>query len=123
MNEALAALPDDEASTNAGQLALAVSVYALHEIYNGRPSDDDLAGLANRLAELESWSNVPADEVHTFLKATLDRARLDQVLPIEKVGALIYLVAGSLLSAGRREDEKWWDFLDRAEAAIEADQG
>lgn len=122
VREALVTLPDDQASTKAGQLALAVALYAIHEIYSGRPSETQVLGLANKIAEMESWANVNAEELTTFLTAALDRLRLDKDLSLERVAYLIYIVAGSLVSAGRKEDEKWWDFLDRAEAAIEAEQ-
>lgn len=46
--------------------------------------------------------------------------RAAEVLPMERVLLTAYVTAGYLVSFYRRDDEEWWDYLDRAEAVIQA---
>lgn len=122
ISKAVDDLPSIETKVRAGQLSIAVALYALHEIHSGKPTTDQLSQVADEVAENESWANVTADEARKLLVAALDGHRLDDVLPQDSALFLTFIVTGSLLAGWHRKNEEWWDFLDRAEAAIEADQ-
>lgn len=61
--------------------------------------------------------------MRTLLKAAYGRQRLAEVLPRDTATFLPFIVTGSLLAGWHKEGEEWYEFLNRAEAAIEADQG
>ena len=69
---------------------------------------------------MEDWTDVTSDEVTTFLTAAYDGTRADQILPTNRIAPLAYLIAGNLLSSCCREGEFWFNYLDRAESALEA---
>jgi hypothetical protein len=117
---AFARFPDDESMTYGAQLASAVGLYVLHDVYGREPTAAEIRAVANKLAEMESWTDVTADEVVLFLSAALAGQRADRVLPLERVAILPYVIAGNLLASCCKEGEWWFDYLDRAESAIEA---
>jgi hypothetical protein len=118
--QAILAFPDDDAMTKGVQLAVALALYILHDQYGRTPTEEEIHAVANGVAELESWTDVSSDEVVTALTAAINRVRADQVLPLERALILAYVITGNLLASCHREGEKWWDYLDRAEAVIEA---
>ncbi len=118
---AIHAFPDDDTMTKGVQLACGLTLFVLDDLYEGRrPTGEEVQSLAADVATGEEWTDITRDEVSTFFDAAYDRVRIDTVLPLERVVILSYVVAASLLSSYHEDDEEWWEYLDRAEAAIEA---
>lgn len=117
---ALAAFPDEVAMTTAYRLAAAVAVYVLHDQYGRRPTPAEVRAVAEKAAELENWTDVTAGEVTAFLTAYYDGTVVDQVMPIERAALVSFVLATNLLMSCHRDGEWWFDYLDRAEAAIES---
>lgn len=110
----------EEAARAGVRLAMSVALYVLHDQYGGMPPEADLRAVAGKVAEMERWSQVTSDEVVAILTAAAEGTPGDEVLPMERVVVLPFIIAGNFLSGFRRPDENWWDYLDRAEAAIES---
>jgi len=119
--QAIAAFPDDESIIKGIRLAAAVALFALHDAHDGRkPTNAELTEIAADMAEDEDWTDITSDEVVKYATAAYDKVQFDQVLPMERVIILAFVVAANLLASYRGDDEEWWDYLDRAEAVIEA---
>ncbi len=112
--------PNDNAMTAGAEIATTVSLYVLTDVYGRKPSHEEIVAVAEKLVEMEDWTDVTADEVVTFLTAAFDGNPMDQILPLDRIGPLAYLTAGNLLSSCCKDGEFWYNYLDRAEAAIEA---
>jgi hypothetical protein len=121
--QALAAFSDDDAALNGAQTAMAVTVHVLHDQAGRPPTEEEIRTVAQDVASAEAWTDVTTEEVATFLLAALRGTRVENDLPLERVLILAYVTAGYLISAYRQDDENWWDYLDRAEAAIESARG
>jgi hypothetical protein len=106
--------------TSGYRLAAAVAVYVLEDQYGRQPFAEEIHAVAAKLVELEGWTDVTADEVVKFLTALYAGQRVDEVLPLQRAFLVSYVLAADLLSSCHREGEWWFDYLDRAEAAIEA---
>lgn len=117
---AISSLPGDEATAQGLQLAVALSIFVLRDQYGRNPTDLEIRAVADKLVEMESWTDVTADEVVAALTAAFGRVAVDQVLSPQRALIVSYVIAGNLLSSCHRDDEEWWNYLDRAEAAIEA---
>ncbi|MFI6762545.1 hypothetical protein ACIBF5_25765 [Micromonospora sp. NPDC050417] len=113
-------LPDDEAVRKAIELTLALIYFLMVDIHEGEPTDAEIRGVAAEIARAEAWAR-PADaEVTAFLSKLMKREAFAPEVPDENVIILAFVSAANLLSSCRRDEEEWWDYLDRAEAAIEA---
>jgi hypothetical protein len=118
---AVRAFPDDDAMTRGVQLACALALFVLDDLFEGRrPTEEEIRSLAGDVATSEDWADVTLDEVAAFFVAGYDRISAEAVLPLERVLILCYVVAANLLSSYHEDGEEWWEYLDRAEAAIEA---
>ena len=122
LRAAFTAFPDDEATTSGARLATAVSLYVLNDVYGQRPTRAELKSVADKLVEMEDWTDATSEEVVTFLSAAYDGIRADKVLSVNRVAPLAYLIAGNLLSSCCKDGEYWFNYLDRAESALEASQ-
>jgi hypothetical protein len=111
---------DETAVLTGARLALGVALYVLHDQADGPPTDDDLRTVAEDIIASTSWTGVTANEIERYLRAALQGVATSDVVPVESVIPLAFLTAGYLLSFMREDDEAWWDYLDRAEAALEA---
>jgi hypothetical protein len=120
LNTALGAFPDDDAVKKAVELALAVVGFVMYDVHQGKPSPEQIRVVATKLAEMEAWAEPTADEVDAFLKKLLNGQPFAPEVPPENVIVLSFVAAANLLSSFHTKDERWWDYLDRAEAAIEA---
>jgi hypothetical protein len=120
---ALAAFPDDDAALNGARTAMALAAHVLHDQAGRPPTEEETRTVAQDIASAEAWTDVTAEEVVTFLLAALRGTRVDDDVPLERVLILAYVIAGYLISSYRQDDEDWWEYLDRAEAAIESAQG
>lgn len=118
--EAMRAFPDGPATAKGVEIASAVTLYVVVEGFGGKPTRDQIDFLARNVAEMEAWADLPADDVAAHVASLVGERSPDEALPPETVVVLSFMVAGSLVSSCRRADEKWWDLLDRAEAAAEA---
>jgi antirestriction protein ArdC len=120
LQRAILAFPDSDTMAKGIRLATAVSLYILHDQYGHTPTEAEIRAAATGVADLESWTDVTADEVVAALTAAINRVRADQVLPVERVVILAFVIAANLVSSCHKDDEEWWDYLDRAEAVIQA---
>jgi hypothetical protein len=91
-----------------------------HDIYGRRPTLAEVRSVADKLVEMEDWTDVSSEEVTAFLTAAYDGSRADQVLPADRIAPLAYVTAGNLLSSCCKEGEFWFNYLDRAESGLEA---
>lgn len=117
---ALATFPAGEATVSGARLAMAVALYVLRDQSGQTPTEKEIRVVAGDIAKAEDWTDVTPDEITTALNSALGGVRADSVLPMERILLLAYVIAGYLVSSYRRDDDEWWDYLDRAEAAIEA---
>jgi hypothetical protein len=117
---AMKAFTTDPIRRAALELAVAITAFVLLDLYGGAPTDDQIRPLADKIAELETWSSLTSDEVRRFLTAVLSGQKLDSVVPATAV-ILTFVVPASLLASKPLDDGDWWfNYLDRVEAAIEA---
>jgi hypothetical protein len=120
LRRAFEAFPDSDAMTSGARLATAVTLFVLHDIYGRRPTLAEVRSVADKLVEMEDWTDVSSEEVTAFLTAAYDGSRADQVLPADRIAPLAYVTAGNLLSSCCKEGEFWFNYLDRAESGLEA---
>ena len=98
------------------RLCAAVALFVVDDVHCGkRPTTAELA----EVAADQDWTDVIADEIVVMLTAAYDGTRIDDALPIERVIALSFVATASLL-VSYQEGDGWWNYLDRAEAVIEA---
>jgi hypothetical protein len=121
--QALAAFPDDETAVTGARIAMAVALYVLQDQSGHPPTEDEIRTVARGIVASEDWTDVTEAEVTAALSSAVTGTRADSVMPLERVLILAYVIAGYLVSFYRRDDENWWDYLDRAEAAIETARG
>jgi hypothetical protein len=121
LDAALSAFPDDETRLSGLRLTAAICGAALADLYDTRPSDDQLRVLAQKVAELEAWAVLTPDEVHRFLGAIRDGRPVDRSVPVESLVPLTYVITASLLSSAPRAEGQWWfNTLDRLESHLES---
>lgn len=121
LQAALTAFPDADKMATGYRLAAAVALYVLHDQYGRQPTPDEIRAVADKTAELENWTDITSNEIRDFLTAIYaQNTTADAIMPLKRAVLVSYVLTGDLLSSCRRQDEKWWDYLDRAEAAIEA---
>lgn len=114
----------DEAQQRAGlELVHAIARYVLLDLYQGqRPSDEQIQALADQIAEMESWSTLPANEIRSFLLLLLG----ETATTVDPGAAVLlsFVVAAALLSSKRRPEGQWWfNYLDQVEAGLETSVG
>jgi hypothetical protein len=120
LNRALQGFPDDETTRKSIELGISLVYFLMVDIHEGEPSEDDIRAVAAEIARAEAWAKPTTEEVTTFLLRLMNRERFAGAVPVENVVILTFVVAANLLSSCRRDDEEWWDYLDRAEAALES---
>ncbi|MEU8214209.1 hypothetical protein AB0C47_00385 [Micromonospora taraxaci] len=120
LDDRLRTLKDDDTAAATVELALALVGFLMVDIHQGRPSDDQISAVAEEVAEAESWAQPTSREVADFLMRLMRGEPFTAAVPSENVIILAFVVAANLLSSCRRDDEKWWDYLDRVEALMEA---
>lgn len=122
LQRAVSAFPSDESVTTGIRLAVAVSLVVLHDVQEGAPpTSEELAEFADDIAKAEAdWTDITSEEILKLLTAAYNKVELSEVLPLERVIVLVYVIAANLLGSYRDDNEPWWDYLDRIEAVIEA---
>jgi len=120
LDDALKSFPDDQAVKEAVEITLAVILYVLWDQYGSKPTDAETEAVAIEIARAEAWAQPTEAEVVTFLQRLVNGEPLAGTVPTENIYILTFVSAANLLASCHRDDEKWWDYLDRAEAAIEA---
>lgn len=120
LDASLKAFHDKASRRAATGLLMAVSAYVVLDLYGGqRPSDEQLRALADKVAEEESWSNLTAEEINTYLHTVLGDKTEPPLDPDAGV-LMIFIVTGSLLSGRPKPEGQWWfNYLDQVEAALE----
>ncbi|MEV4754776.1 hypothetical protein AB0J86_06630 [Micromonospora sp. NPDC049559] len=119
LDAALKTFPDDQTTKQGVELVLAVTLYVLHDIHRGKPSEAETRAVAAEIARAETWARPTETETSEFLLKLVDGQPFAPSVPTENVFILAFVSAANLLSSCRRDDEEWWNYLDRAEAAIE----
>jgi len=98
-----------------------VALFVVDDLHCGkRPTTAELTEVAADIAAAEDWTDVATDEIVTMLTAAYGGTRIDDALPVERVIALSFVVTANLLVSYQAEGDEWWNYLDRAEAVIEA---
>lgn len=120
LDAALKAFPDDQTTKQGIELVLAITLYIMHDMYRGKPSEAETRAVAAEIARAESWVEPTEAEITEFLLRLVSGEPFAPSVPSENVFILGFVSAANLLSSCRRDDEEWWNHLDRAEAAIEA---
>lgn len=121
LQRAIAAFQDGDNVVYGVRLAAATSLFVLDDLHDGdQATEDDLAEIAGDIASAEGWTDVTGSEILKYLQAAYAGTPVDDVLPPERVLILSLVIAANLVASHHRDDENWWDLLDRAEAAIEA---
>jgi hypothetical protein len=115
---AMEQLPDEDMAIKVGQLAVAIVEYVILDLHDGRPTDDEVRQIAEAAAEAEPWAGLAPETFVEAITAVLDHreARLEP-----RVMAVVpFILAGYALAAGAEDDEWWFKYLDRVEAALES---
>ncbi|MFB9239124.1 hypothetical protein ACFFWC_26945 [Plantactinospora siamensis] len=120
LDERLQALPAGEPTARAVELTTALVYLIMIDIHNGKPTEEEIRGVAAEIARGEAWAAPTAEEVTSYLVRLLNGQPFGTEVPSENVVILAFVCAANLLSSCHRDDEEWWDYLDRAEAALEA---
>ncbi|WP_435123357.1 hypothetical protein [Micromonospora tulbaghiae] len=123
LERALLAFGTDDALVEGVQLATAVSLHVLRDAYGREPDGDEVRAVADKIVEMEDWTDVGSDEVFNFVSAASAGRRADAVLPADRIAPLAFVIAGNLLSSCCKEGEFWYNYLDRIEAQIESATG
>lgn len=120
LQRAFASFSSNDDLAQGTRIALAVSVYVLNEAYGRAPTPAEIQSVATKAATMEKWTDISANEMASLLTAAYAGSRVDEVLTADRIAPVAFVVAANLLSSCCRKDEYWFDYLDRAEAAIEA---
>ena len=115
---AMEQLPDEETAIKAGRLAVAIAEYVILDLHDGRPTDEEVRQIAEVAAEAEAWAGLTPETFVEVITAVVDHreARLEpHVMAIAP-----FILAGYALAAGAEDDEWWFKYLDRVEAALES---
>jgi hypothetical protein len=119
LDAALDAFSDESQRRTGLELVHAIARYVLLDLYQGQhPSHEQVQALADKIAEMESWSTLPADEIRSFLLLLLGDT--ERTVDPDAAVLLSFVVAAALLSSRRRPEGQWWfNYLDQVEAALE----
>jgi hypothetical protein len=122
LDTALDAFSDESQRRSGLELVHAIARYVLLDLYQGqRPNDEQIQALAGQIAEMESWSTLPADEIRSFL--LLLAGDTAKAVDPDAAVLLSFVVAAALLSSRRRPEGQWWfNYLDQVEAVLEAER-
>jgi hypothetical protein len=113
----LEALPDERTAQEALKLVLAVAKFVLVDQYKREPTAAEIQRVAAKAAEVEEWSGLGADVFEEIMRSILDQRPVN--LDARMAVAAPFVLAGYLLAAGSKENEWWFDYLDRVEATLE----
>jgi len=122
LDAALTAFPDDAARRKGLELAVAISGFALFDMYGGKPWAKQVREAASAIAQLAQWLGVTADEANAYFTSLVEGAPLESALDAEAAVPVIFVITATLLAASPRvgQDEWWFNYLDRIEAQLEA---
>lgn len=120
MESAIRSFPNDEALTAGVRLAAAVGLYILGDQFGPNPGPEAVGELAAEIAASEHWAGIDPEEVTAYIATALTETSYEEILPPDRFAVLTYVIAASLISYFRRPHEKWWTYLDRVEAELEA---
>jgi hypothetical protein len=119
LDQALRSFPNDAAVRSGVELALAVASFVMIDVHAGKPTEAQIRAVADKAAEMEKWAAPSSDEVYDLLDKVLSGTPFPASVPPENVIILTFVVTANLLASFRTEDERWFAYLDRAEAAID----
>jgi hypothetical protein len=103
------------------ELAVRLVYLLMVDAHSGSPTDEQVKAVAAEIARSEEWSLATEQEAGNFLLAVMNQRGAGLAsLPGENVVMLSFVAAAHLLSSCRRDNEEWWEYLDRAEAALES---
>lgn len=121
LDAALKAFPSEDARRKGLELTVAIAFGVLVDSHDGKPSPEQLRHVAQTVAQMEHWAGVTQDEAHAYLSALVKSESL-AALDSETTVLLTFVITASLLSSSRKlkQDEWWFNYLDRIEAQLEA---
>lgn len=115
---------DERRAGEALRLATLIAGAVALEVNEGRqPSDADLRLLAQTVAKAQIGYTLTEDQVHTYLsRCVFGGENLDELFGKGEAVALPFLVTGTMLGSYTHRDQgqKWWQYLDQIEGALEA---
>jgi hypothetical protein len=77
--------------------------------------------IAEVAAEAEAWAGLTPETFAEAITALLDQRQVR--LEPHVMAVVPFIVAGYALAAGAEDDEWWFKYLDRVEAALESQPG
>ncbi|GGM53886.1 hypothetical protein GCM10011608_43520 [Micromonospora sonchi] len=120
LEEQLLALADDETTRKALELTLALLYFLIVDIHGHKPSDAEVEATAAGVVQAEAWAQLNPEETVRFHQRLMNGQPVTGSLSTENLIIISFVSVANLLSSCRRDDEEWWNYLDRAEAALEA---
>lgn len=118
---AMEQVPDERTAIEAGQLAVAIATYVILDLHDGRPTDEEVRQIAEVAAEAEAWAGLTPETFVEAITALLDQRQVR--LEPHVMAVVPFILAGYALAAGAEDDEWWFKYLDRVEAALESQSG
>ncbi|MBO4207455.1 hypothetical protein [Micromonospora echinofusca] len=120
LDQAIRSFTDERTRLAALELLVQICRYVSVDAFGHIPSTEEIDALAFEVSETESWASLTKDEVATYLNTVVHGHLSGATLPSERFVTLSFTVAASLLSSQPKPDDEWWfDYLDKVEAAIE----
>jgi len=108
---------DEAARRDTLAIVMLIGACALEQIYSGKPSASQIQVLAAELADIHQWTGLTEDDFISVLTVLAGSSK--PAVDPESGVVLCFVTTASLLSGGAPPGIQWWEFLDRAEAAIE----
>ncbi|MBO0871050.1 MAG: hypothetical protein J2P15_21065 [Micromonosporaceae bacterium] len=103
----------DQTATDAINLALKITAYALLDIHEGfTPDQEQIHDLAKDFCEMEEWA-VPDEAAAVKLLTALGNvSSVEAVLRPEEIAVLLFVLGAWLLTAFLPDDKHWPQYLD-----------
>lgn len=117
--QAMQAVNDNESAATVLQLGVAIGTYVLYDQHDGaRPTPEEIDEIADATLATYEWSTLTKEQAVETITAMVDQ-RQANLSPTHVLVAAPFFVAAYGLAAGADDDEWWFSYLDRVEAALE----
>lgn len=120
LEEQLLALADDETTRKVVELTLALLYFLMVDIHGHKPSNAEVEATAVGVVQAEAWAQLNPEETVRFHQRLMNGQPIADSLSAESLIITSVVSVANLLSSCRRDNEEWWNYLDRAEAVLEA---
>lgn len=121
MVAAIRDLGEDDAQAAVGY-ALFVVGYIVNDAFPNGPTEPDLRSIADDvITGVSDWVRIgTVDTVATFLRAAGAGDTTFRGITQDDLPGTAFVCGGYLLARYRREDQRWWEYLNEIWAAAEA---